>query len=111
MYLVMEQIDVPYNWEDKTTKDHPESSTLVNSIARFTHTSGAEVVIWKGSKAELSGDNRYQVELRDSDGTIIDLKGFSVGSKNSVYSYAQAQMEMYPVQEVLVGGENKNIRI
>lgn len=97
----MVDISIPHNWKCYTDREHPESSDLVNTVAWFEHQEGSEIIIWSGEITELSEEYKYYVELRDSDSVILTSEGFESENKDDAYYFAQEQMEMYPVQEVV----------
>lgn len=97
----MTDIDIPRGWKGYTARKHPESTDLVDTVAWFKNESDAEVVIWEGQITDLDENERFQVEVRSPDGEILDTSGFEETEKEKAYSFAQDQMEMYPVQEVI----------
>lgn len=97
----MSRIDIPHSWKCYTSTKHPESSELVDTVAWFEHDSGAEIVIWQGNIQDLDDNERFQVEIRSKEDKILDVEGFEETEKTKAYSFAQSQMEMYPVQEVI----------
>lgn len=97
----MANIDIPHGWKAHTIKSHPESSDLVGTVAWFEHDDGAEIVVWEGEINDLAENERFQVEVRSPEQEILKSEGFEKTEKCKAYNFAQSQMEMYPVQEVI----------